>query len=103
MPRGSLCSDSMGKEWRTLVRLAFKPFELDIPFSSKDISGKEIDPHSELLYKSHVDKIEKMKAWKEDSQFREMRVEKKSTVFALKPLSTKTNCSYCNTGCANKQ
>jgi hypothetical protein len=52
----------MGKEWRTLVRLAFKSFELDIPFSSKDISGKENDPHSELLYKSHhVDKIEKMK------------------------------------------
>jgi hypothetical protein len=87
---------------RTLLRLAFKSFELDIPFSSKDISGKEIDPHSELLYKSHVDKIEKMKAWK-DSPFREMRVEKKSTPFALKPLSTKTNCSYCNTGHANKQ
>jgi hypothetical protein len=49
----------------------------------------------------------KLRRWKrgswKDSPFREMRVEKKSTAFALKPLSTKTNCSYCNTGCANKQ
>jgi hypothetical protein len=57
------------------------------PIQQQGYLSKEIDPQSELLYKSHVNKIEKMKAWK-DSPFREMRVEKKSTAFALKPLST---------------
>jgi hypothetical protein len=44
---------------KTLVRLSFKSFELGIPFDDKDPTGMTIDPHSELLFKSHVAKIGK--------------------------------------------
>ena len=36
-----------------------KSFELGIPFDDKDPTGTTIDPHSELLFKSHVAKIGK--------------------------------------------
>jgi hypothetical protein len=87
---------------RTLVRLAFKSFELDIPFDIRDPSGKAIDAHSEVLYKSHVDKIEKMKDWTL-SPFRYMAVEKKAGAFILKQLASIVNCSNCHSGHANKQ
>ncbi len=50
------------------MRLAFKSFELNIPFDDKDPSGVPIDAQSEPVYKTHVDKINKMKDWK-DSPF----------------------------------
>jgi hypothetical protein len=89
---------------RTLVHLAYKSFKLDIPFDDKDPSGKTIDPHSEVLvFKSHVEKIEKMKGWS-DLPFCFMKVArvKKSNAFTLKVLATKVNCSICKTSHANK-
>lgn len=87
-------------EAKTLVRLAFKSFELGIPFDNKDPTGKTIEAHVGVLYKSHVSKIEKMKEWP-DSPFRSMKVEKKNNGFKLKPTSTKVTCSKCP-GRANK-
>jgi hypothetical protein len=43
----------------TLVRLAFKSFELDIPFNIRDPSGKAFDVHSKVLYKSHIDRLKR--------------------------------------------
>ena len=83
------------------MRLAYKSFELGIPFDNKDPAGKTIDPHSEVLFKSHAEKIEKMKDWN-GSPFRLMQVEKKSGAFTLKVLATKVDCSSCGTGRANK-
>jgi hypothetical protein len=70
-------------------------------FDNKDPAGKTIDPHSEVLFKSHAEKIEKMKDWN-GSPFRLMQVEKKSGAFTLKVLATKVDCSRCGTGHANK-
>jgi hypothetical protein len=87
---------------RTLVHLAFKSFKLDIPFDIRDPSGKAIDALSEVLYKSHIDKIEKMKDWIL-SPFWYMAVEKKAGSFILKQLALILNCSNCHMGRANKQ
>jgi hypothetical protein len=87
---------------KTLVCLSFKSFELGIPFDDKDPTGTTIDPHSELLFKSHVAKIEKMMRWSK-SPFLRMKAEKKSGGYALKVLATKIDCSICRTGRANKQ
>jgi hypothetical protein len=78
------------------VRLAFKLFELNIPFDNKDPSGVPIDAQSEPVYKSHVDKIDKMKDWK-DSPFCCMRVEQRSNGFMLKLLAMKVDCEKCTT------
>lgn len=91
-----------GVRAKTLVRLAFKSYELGIPFDDKDPSGVPIDAQSEPIYKSHVDKINKMKDWK-DSPFRRMRVEQKTNGFLLKMLATKVDCEECKAGRANKQ
>jgi len=90
-----------GVDVKTFVRLAFKSFELGIQFSEKDPSGKAIDLYSEVLYKSHVEKIEKMSKW-DSSPFLRMKIEKKSRGYMLKPLATKVDCSACVTGRANK-
>jgi hypothetical protein len=87
---------------KTLVHLSFKSFELGIPFDDKDPTGMTIDPHSELLFKSHIAKIEKMMRWSK-SPFLRMKAEKKSGGYALKVLATKIDCSICRTGHANKQ
>jgi len=98
----TLAASRGGVKAKTLIRLAFTSFELGIPFDNKDPSGVAIDPLSEPLYKSHVDKIEKMKDWRE-SPFRHMSVEKKAGAFTLKILATKVSCSACTSGRANKQ
>jgi len=67
-----------------------------------NVTGVEIDPFSEVLYKSHADKIAKMEKW-ESSPFRLMKVEKKAGAFMLKPTATKVDCSSCVIGGANKQ
>jgi hypothetical protein len=43
---------------RSLVRMAFKAFEMGLPFHDHGI-----DPGSELLFRSHKEKIEQMAAW----------------------------------------
>ena len=63
---------------KTLVCLSFKSFELGIPFDDKDPTGTTIDPHSELLFKSHVAKIEKMIRWSK-SPFLRMKAEEKAS------------------------
>jgi hypothetical protein len=45
-------------------------------FDDKDPTGKLSDPHSEVLFKSHAKKNEKMKDWN-DSPFKRMKVEEK--------------------------
>jgi hypothetical protein len=70
-------------------------------FVDKDPTGKLIDPHSEVLFKSHAKKIEKMKDWN-DSSFKRMKVEEKLGAFTLRVLATKVNCSSCGVGHANK-
>jgi hypothetical protein len=101
-PNRALKLSQNGVRARTLVRLAFKSFELNIPFDNKDPSGVPIDAQSEPVYKSHVDKIDKMKDWK-DSPFCRMTVEQKSNGFMLKLLAMKVDCEKCTTGHANKQ
>jgi hypothetical protein len=55
---------------RSLVRMAYKSFEMGLPF---DDSG--IDPGSEVLYKSHQDKFHAMKDWA-GSPFADMYLER---------------------------
>jgi hypothetical protein len=57
---------------RSLVRMAYKAFEMSLPF---DDCG--IDPGSEGLYKSHKDKFDemKMKGWA-DNPFANMELER---------------------------
>jgi hypothetical protein len=87
-----------------LVCIAYKSFDLGITYSDKDTTGKTIDAHSEVLFKSHVEKIEKMNAgWDESLPFCQMKVEKKAGGFTLKALATKIDCSNCIIGHAYKQ
>ncbi len=96
------CASRVQVRARTLVRLAFKSFELNIPFDDKDPSGVPINAQHEPVYKTHVDKINKMKDWK-DSPFRHKSIQQKSNGFMLKLLATKVDCEKCTTGHANKQ
>jgi hypothetical protein len=75
---------------------------LNIPFDDKVLSDVPIDDQSEPVYKSHMDKIDKMKDWK-DLPFCHMKVEQKLNGFMLKLLAMKVDCEKCTTGHANKQ
>jgi hypothetical protein len=97
-----LKASKAGVKAKTLVCLSFKSFELGIPFDDKGPTGTTIDPHSELLFKNHVAKIEKMMHWSK-SPFLRMKAEKKSGGYTPKVLATKIDCSICHTGHANKQ
>jgi hypothetical protein len=55
---------------RSLVRMAYKAFEMSLPF---DDCG--IDPGSEVLYRSHKEKFDEMKDWA-DSPFANMKLER---------------------------
>jgi hypothetical protein len=54
---------------RSLVRIAYKAFEIGLPFDDSSI-----DPGSEVLYRSHTAKVDEMKDWA-DSPFANMRLE----------------------------
>jgi hypothetical protein len=54
---------------RSLVRMAYKAFEMGLTFDDHGI-----DPGSEVLYRSHKDKVDEMKDWA-DSPFANMRLE----------------------------
>jgi hypothetical protein len=49
--------------------MAYKAYEMDLPF---DVSG--IDPGSEVLYRSHKEKVDGMKDWA-DNPFANMHLE----------------------------
>jgi hypothetical protein len=55
---------------RSLVRMAYKAFEMGLPFDDSSI-----DPGSEVLYRSHKEKVDEMKDWA-DSPFANMRLER---------------------------
>lgn len=72
---------SAGAGSRSLVRLAFKSFEMGIPFMKINLEGVDLDPFGEVLFKSHKEKIEQMKDWAQ-SPFKGMEiVQKKVRMF----------------------
>jgi hypothetical protein len=97
-----LCAVSHAAGSRSLVRLAFKSFEMGIPFSSEKLDGTSIDPCADQLFASHKEKIEAMQRW-EDSPFRIMHIvtHMRGGSF-LKRLGKKLNCSDCKKGRGNK-
>jgi hypothetical protein len=91
-----LCAISLAAGSRSLVRLAFKSFEMGIPFSSKRLDGTAIDPSADPLFASHKEKIKAMQQW-QDSPFRIMHIVTDTTSAGggshLKRIAQKANCS----------
>jgi hypothetical protein len=83
----NLCAVSLAAGSHNLMRLAFKSFEMCIPFCNKRLDGTEIDACTDQLFKGHIQKVE---------------AEKRGEGSFLKRIARKVNCEGCNIGRANK-
>ena len=83
---------------KSLVRLAYKSFQMKLPFDSNGL-----DPFTETIAKSHVDKLKEMENWKESPVFTLKANKAKKGGYELVSRINKKECMKCQTGTRNKQ
>ena len=83
---------------RTLVRLAYKAFQMNLEFHH------DIDPRNENIFKSHREKIVEMNEKWPQSPFQNMRVlQARGNAFCLDPTSQPEECTLCKSAKMNKK
>jgi hypothetical protein len=89
--------DTSEYEATTLVRMAFKAFELGCPFTFGDL-----DPTVGTIAASQKLKFDQMKEWN-DSPFHQYQCNKVSTCYKIVKKHAKENCVQCLTVSCNKK
>jgi hypothetical protein len=88
---------------RTFVRLAYKSYQMKIPYSNKDPDGNKLMNVQEKFFRSHKEKIEKMnRDWSEGSPFLNYDITNKNNDFYLEKAINRVDCENCKVGRANK-
>lgn len=89
--------DTSEYEATTLVRMAFKGFELDFP-----INFGTLDPTVGTIAESQKVKFDKMKGWN-DSPFFEYQCKKVRSHYVIVKKHSKVNCVKCLSAISNKK
>jgi len=87
---------------RTLVRLAYKSYQMGISFNEEAPGGRSILDLQDTIYHSHKEKIELLNKEWVHSPFLGFKIVKKHHGFQLERIITRIPCSKCKSGRANK-
>lgn len=99
----TLRASRTGVGLKTFVRLAYKSFQMQIPYSKEDPDGNKFMNAKEKFFSSHKKKIEEInEKWGAKSPFHNYSIVSKQGAFYLKSLSKKIDCGNCMIGKANK-
>ena len=100
---GSGGSSRTGVGLKTFIRLAYKSYQMKIPYSKEDPDGEKFMNEKEKFFSSHKEKIEEMNAkWENESPFLNYNVISKQRAFYLEKITNKIDCKKCKSGRANK-
>ena len=92
-----------GLGMRTFIRLAYKSYEMKIPFLEVDTDGVNLWDMNETIFSSHTKKVEEMNKEWELSPFRYCKINKAAGGYRLERVIQKLDCANCKVGKANKK